>query len=422
MIRTVCTGCSLLCDDVYVKIENGKITNIWNACLLGVEKIKSSFSKQRLFHPTLNGRKISMEEAIENAADVLLNSRKTLIYGFTNSSNEAIEKGVELAENLRGFFDTTSSLCHGYSLNLASREKLSNPSLEEVLDFSDHIIYWGANPAESHHRHASKFTVFPRGKNVPEGIESRVLTSVDVRQTKTMRISKHKLVIEYGRDVELIEAIMSELKGKSLSKGNIAGVPLKDFIGFINDLKNSNYVSIFYGLGVIGTNNPAQKLKKLFQLVKELNNQQIKCIALPMSGHYNMVGAYKVTLMKTGFPYAVDFSNNSPRHSENVNFISQLLKGKFDTMLVVGSDPLSSLPRKVAQKISKLRLIVLDHSPSLTASKSNITIPVAFTGIEAGGAAYRMDGKKVELTKIVDPPENIYSDEEVLIKIIENLK
>ena len=48
-----------------------------------------------------------------------------------------------------------------------------------------------------------------------------------------------------------------------------------------------------------------------------------------------------------------------------------------------------------------------------TTELSNIVIPTAFTGVEVGGVAYRMDGVPLELKKVVEPPEGVLTDEEV---------
>ncbi len=49
---------------------------------------------------------------------------------------------------------------------------------------------------------------------------------------------------------------------------------------------------------------------------------------------------------------------------------------------------------------------------------ADVVIPSAFVGIEAEGTAYRMDHVPLPLKKIVEPPKTCLSDEEILHRIL----
>ena len=53
---------------------------------------------------------------------------------------------------------------------------------------------------------------------------------------------------------------------------------------------------------------------------------------------------------------------------------------------------------------------------------ADVVIPSAIVGIEIGGTAYRMDRVPLPLKKVVQPPNGILSDEEILSKILEEVK
>jgi formylmethanofuran dehydrogenase subunit B len=52
----------------------------------------------------------------------------------------------------------------------------------------------------------------------------------------------------------------------------------------------------------------------------------------------------------------------------------------------------------------------------------DIVFPAAFVGIEVEGTAYRMDNVPLPLKKVVEPPGGILSDEEILKKILEEVR
>jgi formylmethanofuran dehydrogenase subunit B len=64
----------------------------------------------------------------------------------------------------------------------------------------------------------------------------------------------------------------------------------------------------------------------------------------------------------------------------------------------------------------------MDNTKSTTFNCAHVVIPSTITGIESGGLGYRLDHVPVEFHKILDPPEHIISDEEILLKLIDGLK
>jgi formylmethanofuran dehydrogenase subunit B len=63
-------------------------------------------------------------------------------------------------------------------------------------------------------------------------------------------------------------------------------------------------------------------------------------------------------------------------------------------------------------------LIVIDPHMNATSQVADVIMPSAFVGIETHGTAYRMDHVPLSLRKIVDPPQGLLSDEEILKRIL----
>ncbi|RLG56236.1 MAG: formylmethanofuran dehydrogenase subunit B [Thermoproteota archaeon] len=418
-VEAVCTGCSLLCDDIVVEVEGGRVKKVLHACAIGAKRIESALEAERALKPLAGGRIVSLDEAVKQAAEMLREARRPLLYGWCNSVNEAVRLGLELARKVNGFFDGPMSVCHGYSIWYARMKGIRPPKLDEVLDRADHVVYWGCNPAESHHRHASRFAVFPRGEKTPEGVESRSVTVVDVRPTRTMRIANHRLIIPPGRDAALAKLIAGELSG-SRGKPSEAGVAEEEFYSFIESLKRSTYVVVFYGLGLYSAGERSG-VEGLYELIKVLESSGVKAAAIPMSGHYNMVGAVEEALSATGYPYAIDFSGGQPSFSQEQTAVKLLSKGEFDVVLVIGSDPLASMPRQAVSGLKKSKVIAVDYQLSLTARAAELVLPAAVGGVESGGTATRMDGERLELKPFLEPAGCSRADEEILKMVAKEL-
>ena len=57
-----------------------------------------------------------------------------------------------------------------------------------------------------------------------------------------------------------------------------------------------------------------------------------------------------------------------------------------------------------------------------TSMLGDIVFPTAFVGIEVEGTAYRMDHVPLPLKKIVEPPKGVLSDEEILKRILDEVR
>ena len=70
----------------------------------------------------------------------------------------------------------------------------------------------------------------------------------------------------------------------------------------------------------------------------------------------------------------------------------------------------------------KVFLVVLVTKDEAAALIAEVNIPVALSGIECDGSAVRMDGLPLYLRKVVDPPEGVLPDRDVLKMIHDKLK
>ncbi|KYH36316.1 MAG: tungsten-containing formylmethanofuran dehydrogenase 2 subunit B, partial [Candidatus Hecatellales archaeon B24] len=199
-------------------------------------------------------------------------------------------------------------------------------------------------------------------------------------------------------------------------------LPLRQISSLTRDLKNSRFVAIFYGLGLLGTGMAEANLRALHELAESLRKAGTKCVAIPMPGHYNSLGFIETALKEGGYPYALDFSHGNVRHEPGeTSAVPSIMRGEVDSALIVGSNPLSSLPSEAARRLPRLPLAVLDYVESLTSIHAVFRVPVAVSGFESGGKVYRLDRVQLELKPVVSPPEGILPDEEFLRKVYEKL-
>ena len=98
---------------------------------------------------------------------------------------------VSIADWIGGTIDTTTSVCHGPSGMAFQGVGEVTCSLGEVANRGDLIMFWGSNPAESHPRHFTKYSLMPKGMFLPNGRKDRTCVIVDVRQDQERQGGRH---------------------------------------------------------------------------------------------------------------------------------------------------------------------------------------------------------------------------------------
>jgi formylmethanofuran dehydrogenase subunit B len=252
--------------------------------------------------------------------------------------------------------------------------------------------------------------------------EGRKLIVVDVRRTKTAEMADFFIQVEPSKDYELLQAFRALIRDQELEVDRVAGVPVEHLEEVADAMVSCDFGALFFGLGLTMSGAKLRNIDAALSLVRDLN-MRTKFVIMPMRGHFNVTGANTVFTWQTGYPYAVDFSLGYPRYNPGeTSVVDVLLRGESDAALIVASDPVSNFPRKAAEHLVKNPLIYIGPHMDVTAQVADIVIPSAFVGIEAAGTAYRMDHVPIPLKKVVDPPRGILPDEEILRRILAEVR
>ena len=467
--KVVCPGCGCCCDDIELVIENNKIVRAKNACALGAAKFENYYLHRNTNAYIRRGgvlKRVTLNEAIRKSAEILVEASYPILYGWSSTSCEAIRVGLELAEEIGGVIDNTSTICHGPSILAIQDVGLVGATLGQIRHRADLIIYWGSNPWSSHPRHMERYTALSSGRfqksiwrrlitrieaysarkrlsrvmslffrrgessSLANHVKSlrmlpkkeRKLIVVDVRKTRSAEMADFFIQVRPGEDYCLLQALRALIRDEEIDVNEVAGVPVEILEEVADVMINCDFGVLFFGLGLTMSRGKVRNVEAAIKLVQDLN-KRTKFLILPMRGHFNVTGAETVFTWQTGYPYSVDFSHGYPWYNPGeTSAVDVLRRGDADAALIVASDPLASFPREAARNLSKIPLIVIDPSFSLTALVADVVIPSAFAGIEAEGTIYRMDFVPLPLKKVVKPPKGCLSDEQILRKILKEVR
>jgi len=470
--NVTCPICGTFCDDIELTIKNNKITNIKNACAMGEAKfLNYANPNHRNLKPLIrkNGQltQTTWNEAIKKTAQILVEAKYPLLYGWSSTSCEATRLGVELAEEIGGVIDNTSSVCHGPSILSIQDQGISTCTLGQIRHRADLIIYWGSDPYSAHPRHLERYSAFTDGRFQPsewrryvsrlrgvtskkklarasklvlmeeisvppiignhvpptlEMEEERKTIVIDVRRTRSAEFADYFIQVEPNKDYELLQAMRMLVKNEELEVDQVAGVPVEVLEKISDVMINCKFGVLFFGVGLTMSAGKHRNIDAALALTRDLNFRT-KFVIMPMRGHFNVTGANTVFLWQTGYPFAIDFSQGYPAYNPGeTSAVDILARDESDAALVIASDPVANFPKNATQNLVKKPLIVIDPEKSATALMADVVLPSAFVGIETEGTAYRMDSVPLPLKQIVKPKSSILSDEKILQKILKEVR
>lgn len=472
MIENVtCPICGTLCDDLKVTVKDGSIVDVENVCAVSEAKfLNFANPEHRNLKPLVrkNGNLVeaSIEEAVRRSAEILAGSSYPILYGWSCTSCEAIRVGIELAEEVGGVIDNTSTVCHGPSILGIQNVGIPTCTLGQIRHRADLVVYWASDPYSAHPRHLERYTSFSEGRfqdsewehyvarlrgiigrkrisrasertlmkevSIPAitgqklpphfNTKKRKLIVVDVRKTRSAEHADFFIQVEPNKDFELLQAMRLLVKEEELEVDKVAGVSADLLEDFVDAMISCDFGVLFFGVGLTMSSGKHQNIDAAIALTKDLNFRT-KFSIMPMRGHFNVAGANIVSTWQTGYPFAVDFSQGFPRYNPGETSVVDILsRDEADSGLVVASDPVSNFPKKAVENLVKNPLIAIDPVVSPTTMMADVVFPCALVGIEVEGSAYRMDRVPLPMKKIVEPPEACLSDKQILEKILREVR
>lgn len=108
--HATCTFCGCVCDDIELHAEGEKIVKTKGACSLGESWFKNHTAERLYPDALIDGKEATVDDAVEAAAQYLLDANMPLVYGLSNITCEAQREAVSLAEMTGGIIDSHTSL------------------------------------------------------------------------------------------------------------------------------------------------------------------------------------------------------------------------------------------------------------------------------------------------------------------------
>jgi formylmethanofuran dehydrogenase subunit B len=417
-----CTFCGCVCDDIELKVVDERIVAAKRACVLGTAWFLNHQIEDRA-SCYIDGEPATVEEGVERSAQILAGARYPLVYGLSDTTVESQRIAAGIGDWIGGNVDTTTSVCHGPSGMAFQGVGEVTCTLGEVRNRADLIVFWGSNPAESHPRHFTRYSLMPKGMFVPGGRKERTCVVVDVRKTKSARAADIFIQVKPRQDFEALWTLRALAQGIELDGDQIeqsTGQPLAVWRDLADRMKSARFGVIFFGMGISMTRGKHANSEALLALTRDLN-RYTRFTCKPNRGHGNVTGADNVVTWRTGYPFGVNLGRGYPRFNPGEYTASDVLaRGEADAALIVASDPMANFSQPAREHLKRIPYIALDPKETPTTRDATVSFVVATYGINVAGTAYRMDDVPIPLRPAFDSPHP--SDWDVLNGIERRVK
>ncbi len=364
-----CPFCLMSNHEIELNLKKKKISE---GCFRLIENVKK-FSLDS--HPMVKGSVVGLDEAINEIKKLIKSSDQIHVDGL-GCDQKAMYKIFDFAEKKK------LSIDHMHS------QKISNfysglqsfggsfISFSELKNRSDFILFLGMTEKES----SAELLIKRLSWNKKKKLESIFfLSDKEEKKTKfkSFCVDKDFLSNEVNFLLELFQ------NDKKFSK-NKYKLLIKSFLEskypvIIPKIKNENYDLIISS----------------FNLVKKLNDEKpTKMFAI--LGLDNLAGSINSSVIKTGFPNAISFTEIGPFYDPN-EFVSFKLMGYKDLQIFVSNFDFNPNVNFFKKNI------FIGHPGLRTKQKFNVYIPTKTPGIDQDGIIVKFDSSGVlKLKRLFD--------------------
>jgi len=400
-----CPVCGISCDDIDVELDDVSVTTR-NACIMGDAKFKELRSSHRITAPLINGKEAPWSEAIDKAAEILVNAKRPFFFVGSETSTEAMGEAIEIAEMVGGLCDGNATICHGPTVMAVQDVGQAGCTLGETRNRADLDIYWGANPEDSHPRHLSRHSIFQRGFFTEQGRKGRQIIVVDPRRSTTAEHADLHLQLKPGTDLEVLNALMTILNGFEPNESftEVTGISREDIQKAAKMVMEARFGVIWVGLGIASTRGKHYNASMAMRLT-QLGNNYGKFVILANRGHCNVAGFNQVLSWSCGFPFAVDFSTGEPRYQPGeYSCVDAFRRAEVDAVFVMCADLGAHLPKRAVERMRDVPVVSIETAEGPQAFVSDVVLPGVLDGMESEGTFYRMDNVPIYARSFCDPP------------------
>src|SRR2546429_5013534 len=302
--HVTCLGCGCACDDITVVVQRGRVAEAQRACALGAAWFGDGRVPDEI---RVRGGGGTLERAIAEAAKLLSDAARPLVYLAGDVSCEVQRDAVAIADRLRGAIDSLAGTA-APGLLAAQRRGRAGATLGELRQRADLVVFWGVDPGARYPRYGARY-VDPVGLAAPAGRKGRRVIAVDVGDARGPADADGRVTIRPAAELDALGVMRATVQGRFIR----TDAPLGGVIALVPEMTKACYVAPVADAEPGPTPSDPDRAEALISLAQALNGPT-RCALSTLRGGGNRSGADAVLTWQTGFPFAVDFVRGYPTH------------------------------------------------------------------------------------------------------------
>ena len=381
-----CPFCSLLCDDLEIADRGGSLRITANTCA----RAKSGFEREYSARsPQIEGRNVSMEQAVAAAARLLGAARHPL-YGGLGTDVAGMRGVLALADKTGGIVD--HMLGDGMYRNILAMQDRGwiMTTMTEVKNRADVVIFANLDAVSDHPRfferniwnQDSMFGLPTKSRQIVylgDALNTRPGISPDGRKPLHLKNEPERLG-------ELIGALRALLAGQSLQAKTVAGVKVAELMKLLEIMKGAKYGVIVWSPPRLPFASADLIVEAICDLVKELN-AQTRFSGFALGGNEGILTAGAVCAWQSGYQLRTDFGAGYPEFDPTRYATASLLENGDVDLLVWTS---TFLTGHAPPETKAPTILMAPPLPGLD-TRCAVYIPVGTPGVDHRGQMCRVD-------------------------------
>jgi formylmethanofuran dehydrogenase subunit B len=380
--NVTCPFCGMLCDDLDIAREGGKLQVRNNGCGKSVAGFQRALPKSA---PMVAGKEVPLEEAIQAAAALIKGAEQPLIGGLATDV-DGMRAVMALAERSGGIVD--HALSEGQYRNTRVLQTVGwiTSTLTETRNRADLIIIVGNDLEKLHPRFLERIVLPPDSMF---GVTALKRTVVFVGKGSVKAAGAGDVVslpCDIEQAGEVLGVLRARLRGFRVAPIRIGGVTLAKIDAVAELCRKAHYGVVVWSPPSLDFPFAELTVDQITGLVKDLN-QTGRFAGLSLGGAEGGTTAGAVSTWQSGFPLRVSYASGAPDYDPYRYAIARMLAGGEGDLLVW----IASFSPDLAPPPTKVPTIVLGTPGLKLAKPPAVFIPVGTPGVDHAGTLVRCD-------------------------------
>lgn len=408
-----CPHCGILCDDLSIDVNGSSVKPInvtHPRCVKGF--IDASFENDNAHSPLIDGKKVSLDEAIAKAAELLRASSQALVSGLI-ADVQTCREAVAITEKVSGVIDHANGTAMRSNIAVMQRHGKVKTTLAEARNRADNIIIFGSDILNQFPRFLDRILSPKQTLGAKNTINKRI-TIIDSQAQQANQQFKQDNINYLQLDAPSLDEVILNLQQivhTNLQANDEHDSTTQALIELHNSILISSYTTIVWNTSLLNLKTSEQTVQALTQTIKTLMKTH-RCVGLPLGGSKGEITASQVATWQTGVPLPVSFTTGVPIHEPILFDGATMLKNnEADCLVWIATYSPEDTPPE-----TKIPTIVIGHPKMQLNKDAAVFIPIGIPGIDVRGLACRADSvATLPLLKIRD--SELHSADDVLVKI-----